>query len=83
MAVHGVPRATGDSDVWVQPTETNALLVWQNRSRAMFGAVEAFVIGTDELLHDELPLDMCFGFLDSEPIWCLLRRNHAAALGVL
>ncbi len=24
MAVHGVPRATGDIDVWVEPTKENA-----------------------------------------------------------
>jgi hypothetical protein len=28
MAVHGVPRATQDLDVWVEATETNARRVW-------------------------------------------------------
>ena len=28
MAVHGVPRATGDLDVWVAPTPDNAERVW-------------------------------------------------------
>ncbi len=36
LAVHGVPRATGDLDVWVEPTETNADAVW--RALATFGA---------------------------------------------
>ena len=29
MAAHGVPRATGDIDVWVDPTPDNAERVWQ------------------------------------------------------
>jgi hypothetical protein len=29
MAVHGVPRATGDLDVWVSPDPPNADRVWQ------------------------------------------------------
>ena len=41
MAAHGVPRATGDMDVWVEPTEHNAPAVWEALSA--FGApLEAF-----------------------------------------
>ena len=41
MAAHGVPRATGDMDVWLEPTEDNAQAVW--RALLEFGApVEAF-----------------------------------------
>ena len=29
MAAHGVPRATGDLDVWVDPAPDNAKRVWQ------------------------------------------------------
>ena len=29
MAVHGVPRATGDLDVWVSPDPANAGRVWE------------------------------------------------------
>jgi len=36
MAVHGVPRATGDLDVWVQPSPENAARVWDAMRR--FGA---------------------------------------------
>jgi hypothetical protein len=36
MAFHGVPRATGDLDVLVRPTEENAHRVW--RALADFGA---------------------------------------------
>jgi hypothetical protein len=28
LAVHGVPRATGDLDVWIDPEPTNAERVW-------------------------------------------------------
>ena len=28
MAAHGLPRATGDIDIWVRPTEENAKRVW-------------------------------------------------------
>jgi hypothetical protein len=29
MAVHGTPRSTGDIDIWIEPTATNAQRVWQ------------------------------------------------------
>jgi len=36
LAVHGLPRATGDLDIWVRPTAANAQRVWQALLR--FGA---------------------------------------------
>jgi len=36
LAAHGVPRATGDLDLWVHPTPENARRVW--RALEMFGA---------------------------------------------
>ena len=36
MAVHGVPRATGDLDIWIGPGPENADRVWQ--SLVAFGA---------------------------------------------
>lgn len=36
IAYHGRPRATGDFDVWVRPSQENALLVY--RALAEFGA---------------------------------------------
>jgi hypothetical protein len=36
LAAHGLPRATGDIDVWVRPTRENAERVW--RALARFGA---------------------------------------------
>jgi hypothetical protein len=36
LAVHGLPRATGDLDLWISPTQPNARRVW--RALANFGA---------------------------------------------
>lgn len=36
VAAHGLPRATGDIDIWVQPSPTNAERVWKALIR--FGA---------------------------------------------
>jgi hypothetical protein len=36
MAAHGFPRATGDIDIWVEPSEENSARVY--RSMAAFGA---------------------------------------------
>jgi hypothetical protein len=36
LAVHGIPRATGDLDIWVRPTPENAARVWAALER--FGA---------------------------------------------
>ena len=36
LAVHGRPRATGDLDLWVNPTDQNARRVWEALVR--FGA---------------------------------------------
>ena len=48
MAIHGVPRATGDLDVWIECTETNAGLAWQ--ALRVFGApVEALGVTQDDL----------------------------------
>jgi hypothetical protein len=36
LAAHGVPRATGDLDLWIRPTPQNAARVWQ--ALVAFGA---------------------------------------------
>lgn len=36
LAAHGVVRATGDLDLWIEPTESNARRVW--RALIAFGA---------------------------------------------
>src|SRR6185295_10284249 len=36
LAVHGVPRATGDLDIWVEPEQQNADRAWRALTR--FGA---------------------------------------------
>jgi hypothetical protein len=50
LAVHGVPRATGDLDIWVRTDPDNALRVW--RALVRFGApVEAMKIGPADLMQ--------------------------------
>ncbi len=36
LAGHGLPRATGDIDIWIRPTRDNAVRVWQ--ALVAFGA---------------------------------------------
>ena len=48
MAVHGVPRATGDLDVWIRPDLQNAGRVWS--ALLAFGApVEALNLSMQDL----------------------------------
>ena len=48
VAVHGVPRATGDLDIWVDPVRDNVPRVWSALIR--FGApVEALGVTTRDL----------------------------------
>jgi hypothetical protein len=52
MAVHGVPRATGDLDVWVSSDEANARLAWGALVR--FGApVPAMGVSEADLRADD------------------------------
>ena len=47
LAAHGVPRATGDLDIWVQADAANAQRVW--RALATFGApVEELGIAVED-----------------------------------
>ena len=49
MAVHGVPRATGDIDVWINPEPSNAERAWTALQR--FGApIEALGVTLEDLL---------------------------------
>jgi hypothetical protein len=47
LAVHGIPRATADLDVWVEPTGANAARVWE--ALAAFGAP----LGTLRITRDD------------------------------
>lgn len=48
LAVHGVPRATGDLDVWIEPGRQNAEQAWAALAR--FGApLETFELSIDDL----------------------------------
>lgn len=50
MAVHGVPRSTGDLDVWIECAEDNARRTWS--ALRDFGApVEALGVTRDDLLR--------------------------------
>jgi hypothetical protein len=52
MAVHGVPRATGDLDVWIARDAANAERVWA--ALLSFGApVAAMGVSRDDLTHPD------------------------------
>lgn len=46
LAAHGIPRATGDLDIWIRPTPENARRVWT--------ALERFGAPLDELQPGDL-----------------------------
>jgi len=50
LAAHGLPRATGDIDIWVRPTEENARRVWV--ALQTFGAPLFDLQIADLLRHD-------------------------------
>ncbi len=55
LAAHGYPRATGDLDVWVNPTAENAARVW--RALVAFGA-PLHQLSQDELARPGLVFQM-------------------------
>jgi hypothetical protein len=50
LAAHGLPRATGDIDIWVRPSPENAARVWEALRR--FGAPTRGVTVSDFTLPD-------------------------------
>jgi hypothetical protein len=53
MAVHGVPRATGDMDLWIERSAENAERVW--KALAGFGApLESLGISPSDLERPEI-----------------------------
>ena len=57
LAVHGVPRATGDMDVWIDPTEDNANRVWQ--ALLSFGApVESLEVTQADLTRADVVIQI-------------------------
>ena len=57
LAVHGVPRATGDLDLWVDPTGTNADRVWQ--ALAAFGApLDALEVTRDDFIRADVVVQL-------------------------
>jgi hypothetical protein len=60
LAVHGVPRATGDLDVWVRPNAANASRVWRALERfgapvGALGIEEADLALPDQVVQIGLP----------------------------
>jgi hypothetical protein len=52
LAAHGVPRATADLDLWIEPTEANADRAW--RALVAFGApVEALGLQLADLVRPD------------------------------
>jgi hypothetical protein len=52
LAVHGVPRATGDLDVWIEMSPSNAARVW--RALVAFGApVESVGLSEQDLCQPD------------------------------
>ena len=57
MAAHGVPRATGDLDVWIQPDPENAERVWV--ALLEFGApVRAIGLSKTDLVSPDMVCQM-------------------------
>lgn len=85
LAAHGVPRATADLDVWIEPTEANADRAW--RALIAFGApLEALgvrladFVRSDQVIQLGLPLE---GTLSEVPVAFIGReaflRNRRAS----
>lgn len=57
LAAHGVPRATVDLDLWVDPTPDNAQLVW--RALSEFGApLDALGIAESDFHRPEVVVQL-------------------------
>ena len=57
LALHGVPRATGDIDIWIDPTVENADRVWKALSD--FGApVESLGITREDLVKPDMVIQL-------------------------
>lgn len=89
LGTHGVPRATIDLDLWIDPTPTNAALVWQ--ALAQFGAplddlriVVADLVRPGNVIQVGIPpnridlMTAVSGLPDFGAAW---ERRHTASLG--
>ncbi len=57
LGVHGVPRATADLDVWIEPTAENAARVWQ--ALAAFGApLRALGVSESDLATPDMVIQL-------------------------
>ena len=60
LAAHGVPRVTGDLDLWVEPTDGNADRVWAALGEfgaplAALGVRQADFVSPDQVIQVGLP----------------------------
>lgn len=57
LAVHGVPRATGDLDLWIDRTAPNVASVWQ--ALGAFGApLDALGVTRDDLTRPDIVVQL-------------------------
>ena len=57
LALHGVPRATGDIDIWIEPSAENSERVWEALSD--FGApVASLGISKDDLQKPDMVIQL-------------------------
>jgi len=57
LAVHGVPRATGDIDIWIDPSAENADCVWN--ALIAFGApTESLGITSGDLVQPDMVVQL-------------------------
>lgn len=57
LAAHGIPRATQDLDVWIEPTRENAERVW--RALTDFGApTRDLELTTDDLTRSDIVIQL-------------------------
>ena len=90
LAAHGAPRATGDLDIWVQPTRQNAgrvLAALQAFGAPLFDLTEADLCAHDTVFQIGLPpsrIDILSGIsgVDFDAAWPRRIDVHIADLHV-
>ena len=57
LAAHNIPRSTGDVDIWIRPTATNAGRAW--RALESFGApLDALRVSVTDLERDDVVIQL-------------------------
>ena len=92
LAFHGVPRATGDIDIWIEPSNENSEKVWQ-ALRAFGAPVESLGIVREDLVKPDMVIqlglpprriDLLTGLsgLEFESAWSERVHHDIGTLGV-